>query len=192
MPYTQSVFSEYEIRKTSIKVKGEETFTSADCLGSAEEELETLVVTKSCRGKVVKTRVSGTGNGTLTISAHMPYELYAKIFDMDQPGLVEGVIAYGSNSVHPEFCIVMDVYDEDGNEKFKAYPNCIMQNGVARSTENGAEEVAEVEMEISIMPDEYGNALYEVCVADLGTDTAQLKAKWMTSFEPSLVQAPKA
>lgn len=194
MALTQTVFSEYEIRKMGIKVGEEGTYKACDCVGSAEEEMETLVVTKSCRGTVVKTRVRGTGNGTLTISAHVPYDLYASMFamDLESLGLVDGVVAYGKNSTHPTFSIVMDVYDEDGNEKFKAYPNCIMQSGVARSTENGSEEVAEIEMEVSIMPDENGNGLYEAVVNDLGEDSKQLKTKWMTAFEPTLVQSTPA
>lgn len=180
------VFSEYELRKMGIKFKPGAEYISADCVGSCEEELESKVITKKCRGVVAKTKVKGTGNGTLSVSLHMPYEIYEKAYGMELDSLIEGVRAYGQNSVHEEFAIVQDVFDEDGNEKFKAYPNCIIQSGISRKIENGAEEVAEVELEISVMPDEYGNGMYEALASTLAKDAA---SKWMTAFEPSLVQA---
>lgn len=189
MTITETVFSDYEIRQIGIKVTGDEVYTAVECVGSVEEELETLVVTKRCRGVVKKTRVKGTGAGTLTISVHMPYAIYTKMYGMVSEGLAEGVQAYGSNSVHPVFSMTMDTYDEDGVRKLRAYPACILQSGPARSTENGAEEVAELEIEVSVMPDDDGNCLYEAAVADLGTDTNQIASKWMTSFTTELVQA---
>lgn len=189
MAITETVFSDYEIRQIGVKVDGDETFTAVNCVGTVEEELEALVVTKNCRGVVQKTRVKGTGAGTLTISAHMPYAIYTKMYGMVSEGLAEGVQAYGRNSKHPQFTLVMDTYDEDGVRKFRAYPCCIFQSGPARSTENGAEEVAEIEMEVSVMPDEAGNCLYEAAEKDLGTDTAGLKTKWMTNWTPDLMKA---
>lgn len=185
-----SVFSEFELRKMGIKFKSGEAYLSADCVGSCEEELETKVTTKKCRGNVVKTTVRGTGSGTLTISMHMPYEIYTQAYGMDLDTLIEGVKAYGQNSRHEAFAIVQDVFDEDGVEKFKAYPNCIIQTGVARKIENGAEEVAEIELEVSIMPDEYGNGVYEALASELTDETA--KTTWMTAFTPDLVQVTKA
>lgn len=185
-----AVFSEYELRKMGIKFKGSEAFVSTDCVGSCEEELESKVITKKCRGNVVKTTVKGTGNGTLSISMHMPYEVYVQAYGMELDTLIEGVKAYGQNSRHEGFAIVQDVFDEDGNEKFKAYPNCIIQTGVARKIENGAEEVAEIELEVSVMPDEYGNGVYEALASELADET--IKTKWMTGFEPSMVQVASA
>ena len=185
-----SVFSEYELRKMGIKFKSSEAYLSADCVGSCEEELESKVITKKCRGNVVKTTVKGTGSGTLNISMHMPYEIYTQAYGMNLDTLIEGVKAYGQNSRHEAFAIVQDVFDEDGIEKFKAYPNCIIQTGVSRKIENGAEEVAEIEMEVSIMPDEYGNGVYEALASELTDETA--KTTWMTAFTPDMVQVTKA
>ena len=185
-----SVFSEYELRKMGIKFNSEEAYQSADCVGACEEELESKVVTKKCRGVVVKTTVKGTGAGTLKITLHMPYEIYNKAYGMELDSLIEGVKAYGQNSRHEAFGIVQDVFDEDGNEKFKAYPNCIIQSGVVRKIENGAEEVAEIELEVSVMPDEFGNGMYEALASELSDET--IKTKWMTGFEPSMVQVANA
>ena len=58
---TNGVFSEYELREMGIKTEGSEAYVSANCVGSCEEELETKVVSKSCRGVVIKKTVRGAG-----------------------------------------------------------------------------------------------------------------------------------
>lgn len=184
-----AVFSEYELREIGIKFKGGTTYAKVECIGSCEEEMESRVVTKSCRGVVKKKKVKGTGNGTLKFSMHIPYEIYTEAYGMELDTLKEGVKAYGSNSVHKEFSITEHVFDEDGVEKFKAYPNCVIETGVVRKIENGAEEVAEIELEVSVMPDEFGNGVYEALAAEVDETT---KSKWMTAFEPSLVQLASA
>ena len=67
-----------------------------------------------------------------------------------------------------------------------AYPNAVIESGTAKKIENGAEEVAEVELEISVMPDEYGNGKYEALVDDIDDTVANT---WMTAFAPDLVQS---
>ena len=193
MAFYSSVLSEYELREMALKINGleEDTFTHADCVGTFEEEAETLTVTKNCRGKVAKKRTTGTGSGTLTISAHWPQALLVKLYDMERDDLVEGVAAYGNDSRHKEATMVCKVLDEDGNVKYMAYPK-VNANTLAREIENGGEEVAEKEIEFSYMPDEYGYGVYECCEADLGTDTKSLKTKWMTEWTPDLVQKTPA
>lgn len=183
---TNGVFSEYELREMGIKIADAEAYISANCVGSCEEELDTKVITKSCRGVVIKKVVKGAGTGKLTISMHMPWEIYADVYGMNLDTLIEGVKAYGTNSVHKSFAITQHVYDEDGEEKFKAYPNAVIETGVARKIENGAEEVAEIELEVSVQPDEHGNCMYEALASELKDETA--KSTWMTAFEPSMVQ----
>jgi hypothetical protein len=185
-----SVFSEYELREMAVKFKSEESYVNADCVGSCEEEMETKVVSKSCRGVVVKETVKGTGKGTLKLSMHMPYEIFKKAYGMELNTLKEGVIAYGQNSRHEAFSITQHVFDEDGNEKFKAYPNAIIKTGIARKIENGAEEVAEVELEVSVMPDEDGNGMYEALASELKDEA--VKTTWMNAFTPELVKVVSA
>lgn len=182
----RSVFSEYELKKIGLKFKGADAYNTVECVGSCEEEMESKVITKSCRGIVKKKIVKGTGNGTLKYTMHIPYADYTAAYGMELDTLIEGVKAYGSNSVHKEFSIVEDVFDEDGIEKFKAYPKCVIETGVTRKIENGAEEVAEIELEVSVMPDEYGNGVYEALAADLKDET--VKSTWMTAFTPDLVK----
>ncbi len=183
--------SDFEIDQLGIKFEGADAYESVNCIGSVEEEMEAKVVTKKCRGVVAKTRVKGTGAGTLKITAHIPWAVYTQAYGMELDSVIEGVKAYGRNSIHKVMGLVMHVLDEDNNEKLKAYPNCIISSGgVARKTENGAEEVAEIELEISVMPDDYGNGLYEAVVDELTDET--VKNTWLTAFTPELVQVKSA
>lgn len=180
------VFSDFELDEWGIKTKGSEKYIAVKCVGSCEEEMNTRIITKKCRGVVKKKKVRPTGDGKFKITAHIPWAVYTDMFGMDVDGLIDGVKAYGTNSVHKEFASTMHITDEDGVEKYKAYPNCVVETGLARKIENGAEEVAEVELEVSVMPDDYGNGLYEALADELTDETA--KTTWMTAFAPDMVQ----
>jgi hypothetical protein len=179
-------FSEFECRKLAMKFKDDENYQEAGAIGSVEESMNTKTVTKKYMGVEKKTRTKGTGAGELKLSLHMNYERYKKTYGMNLDGLEDGVAAYGSNSVHPEFGIVMETVDEDENVKYKAYPNCVVKDGIARKIENGGEDVAEIEMTVAVMPDETGNGMYEALESKL---SQELKGKWMTEFTPDLVKA---
>lgn len=185
-----TVYSEYELKEMGFKFKDAEAYESANCVGSCEEELDSKIITKSCRGVVVKKVVKGTGTGKLNISMHMPYAIYTQAYGMELDTLIEGVKAYGQNSVHKNFSVTQHVFDEDGVEKFKAYPNCVIETGISRKIENGAEEVAEIELEVSVQPDEFGNGMYEALASELTDTTA--KTSWMTAFTPDMVQIKSA
>lgn len=187
---TNGVFSDFELDQMGLKFADAETYVSVNCVGSCEETMETKVISKKCRGVVSKTSTKGTGAGTLKVTAHVPWAVYTEAYGMELDTLKEGVKAYGQNSRHKEFGLVMHILDEDGAEKLKAFPKCIMTNGVTRKIENGAEEVAELELEISVMPDEFGNGVYEALVSELTDET--VKSTWMTAFTPALVQSETA
>lgn len=183
---TNGVFSEYELREMGVKFKSADAYVAANCVGSCEEELDVKVITKMCRGVVFKKTVKGAGTGKLSLSMHLPWEVFTQAYGMELDTLIEGVKAYGEFSRHEGFAITQHVFDEDGEEKFKAYPNCIIETGVSRKIENGAEEVAEVELEVSLQPDEYGNCVYEALATELKDET--VKTTWMTAFTPEMVQ----
>jgi hypothetical protein len=186
---TNGGFSDYELREMGIKVAGSEAYVSANCVGSCEEELDAKVISKSCRGVVFKKTVKGAGTGKLVISMHMPWNIYVDVYGMDLDTLIDGVMAYGINSIHKGFSCTQHVFDEDGVEKFKAYPNCIINVRPTITTENGAEEVAQVEMEIGVMPDTYGNGMYEALAEGLEQTIA---TSWMENFTSDLVQVKTA
>lgn len=185
----EKVFSEFEVKDTSLKFEGDEAFIKAGCVGSMDETLNAKNITKKCEGVVVKNIPRGDGTGELALSLHMRYDLYLKTYGMLSDGLAEGVYSYGKLSRHNPFSLVCRVEDEDGVKKFKAYPNCIVTTGISRKIENGAEEVAEIELTVSIMPDETGQCMYEALESKLSAD---IKAKWMTEFTPDLVKVASA
>ena len=75
-----TVFSEYELRRMAIKFANEQAATEASCVGSCSEEMDVRKVTKKCRGIEVKTRVKGSGTGKLSISMHVPKDIYDGMF----------------------------------------------------------------------------------------------------------------
>lgn len=183
-------FSKWELRKLAIKMKGATEFKHADCVGSMEEEFELKTVTKSCRGVVKKSKTKPIG-GTVTLSLHIPYDIYCAMFDMVREDLKEGVQGYGTNNVHQEFCAVAEMYNEENELMLVAYPNCVNASGPKTSIENGAEEIAEVELEITIMPDEHDYLRYECLPEDLPEGNESIASTWMTAFTPELVSAAK-
>lgn len=185
---TKGVFSEFEVREQYIKFLNDEEskFDSMSCVGSSEEELEVKVITKNCRGVKAKEKTKGTGNGTLTESLHVPRDIYNKMHAMTRENLKNGVYAYGQNSSHPEFALTQRVLDEDDEEKYKAYPRCILESGPKRSVENGQEEVPELELTITLLPDDNGECMYEALATELDKE---VKEKWLTDFSTELVQS---
>ena len=188
---TDAVFSEFEVDKISFKF-AEEDAESLACIGKFEEEMEVKTVSKKCRGKVIKTRTRGTGNGTIKTSMHVPKGTYAKLFAMARDGLVKGAYAFGENSLLPECCMCVHVTDEDGKEKLKAYPRVTATTGPARSVENGGDEVEEIEPEFSVMPDDYGEGMYELFVDDIDDGKkSTIVDQWMTNFSRDLIDSTK-
>lgn len=182
---TNGVFSDYEVDEIGFKFEGETDYQSAQCIGASEEEMEVKVITKSCRGVISKEKVKPTGRGTVKLTLHIPMVIYHAMFGMELDSLITGVKGYGRNSVHKNFSMVQHVTDEDGVEKYKAYPNCVVKTGKSSKIENGAEEVAQVELEVSVSPDTYGQGVYEALAEDIDGTVA---STWMTAFTPALVQ----
>ena len=178
-------FSEFTCEEFAMKFSDEKTYTEAGAVGTIEESMNTKTVIKKYKGMDAKKVTKGTGSGELKVSIHMDYGIYKKTYGMNLGDLEDGVVSYGQNSVHPHFGITSKVLDEDDNVKFKAYPNCTVEDGMARKITNGSEEVAEIDMTVSVMPDETGQGLYEALESELGEE---LKGKWMTEFTPELAR----
>lgn len=176
-------FSEFEVKESTAKFADGEAM-KLGCVGSLGETLNAKTVTKKCEGVVKKSRTRGDGTGELAFTLHMNEAAFRNAFGMTSEGLKAGVYAYGQGSVHKEFCYTAKVLDEDGNVKYKAYPKCCITSGISRKIENGAEEVAEIEVTAAIMPDENGNGMYEAFADDLDETTA---GSWLENFSASLV-----
>lgn len=186
----ETIYSRFEIIKSKIKVEKDTKIYNLDCVGKLETELNMKTITKTCAGVVKKKRNRGDGTGTATLSLHIPYELYRKIYGMDVDGLINGVSAYGKKSIHKTFSFTGVVVDEDGVELLVALPICMASSGPKQSIENGGEEVVEVEIEMDLMPDEYEFCEYEIPSKELPESITV--EKWLTEFNPSMLQAPTA
>ena len=180
-------FTEVEIKKRGIRIGAATKADVLDCVGKLEEEMNCKTMTKKCGSRILKTRTKGTGDGTAKVSAYVPQDMLADLHGMNRTELKDGVIAYGMNSLHAVACITAEVLDEDNNPKHKAYPNCTIQTALSRSVDNDSEDISMLELEFAIMPDEYGEGLYEAVEDDLKDET--VKQKWMEEFSRELVEA---
>lgn len=179
-------FADYEIKELSTKFESDEKATRAGCVGTFNIEMETKTVTKTCEGVVTKKRTRGTGAGTATLNAHAKHSIISKMLGMVLETLKEGVYAYGKNSRHEEFCLTAKVLDEDGNLKYIALPKVQSETGLVKNIENGAEEVAQGEYTLSIMPDEHGQGYYEVLDSEFKDEES--KNAWLDNWTYSLVE----
>jgi hypothetical protein len=184
---SSEVYSPYEVDQLAIKVAGDESYTRDDCVGKLTVERETKTVTKSCRGVVKKRKTKATGNGTVTLSMHVKLALYRKINGMTNSGLQPGVYAFDNTVAMPEVSILARVKDEDDNIMYKAFPRCKVEEINTMEIENGSEEVKEVEMKLSFMPDDYNKGEYEALAEEL-TGSVLNADNWMTSFSSALAQ----
>lgn len=180
-------FSFYEVDAIGIKIKGESAFATEECLGSLKVERGTKTVTKKCKGVVVKKKTKMTGEGKLTISLHTSRELYRKVNGMTNTGLQPGVYAFDNTVLMPEMTIVAKCRDEDDNVIFLAYPQCSVEEASGTEIENGAEEVAELEMTLAYTPDDFHKGEYEALEDELTGDILNAE-NWMTSFSSALAQ----
>lgn len=188
MSFTSAeVYSPYECDQLALKVSGEAEYTRDDCVGTLEVERETKTVTKSCRGVVKKRKTKPTGNGTINLKLHIKLALYRKLNNMVNTGLQPGVYAFDNTEAMPEFALTARVKDEDDNIMFKGFPRCKIEEINNLSIENGAEEVAEVEMKISYMPDDYNKGEYEALSVEL-TGNVLTPSNWMTAFSSETAQ----
>lgn len=177
-------YSEFRVTNASIKFGKDVSASKFGCIGSIEETLNTKKISKKCEGIIVKNRTKPDGSGELKISLHMEQEAYYQAFGMNATDLKTGIKGYGKLP-HEEFCLTMEVFDEDDIKKYKAYPNCVFSDGISRKIENGAEEVAEIEATLLVAADVNGYCMYEALAEGLEDD---VKEKWLTAFTPELVK----
>lgn len=181
------VYSYFEADQLAIKVAGENSYVRDDCVGSIEIERETKTVIKKCRGVTKKRKTKPTGNGTLTLKMHVKLNLYRKLHAMTNEGLQPGVYAFDNTNAMPEASVTVRVKDEDDNIMFLGYPRCKVEEINKLSIENGAEEVAELEMKLSYMPDDFNKGEYQALEAELTGDVLTPE-NWMTAFSSETAQ----
>lgn len=183
-------FTEVELTKLGIKIEGATKADVIDCTGKLEEEMKCKTMTKKCGSRIMKTRTKGTGDGTVKTALYCPQDLFSDLYGMKRESLKDGVIAYGTKSQHAVATITAEVINEDGEKKYKAYPNCTIQTALSRSIDNSSEDINMLELEFAVMPDEDGEGLYEAVESDL--KDAAAKQKWMEEFTKDLVKTDVA
>ncbi|MCD7757814.1 MAG: hypothetical protein LUH45_06535 [Clostridiales bacterium] len=179
---TETVFSEFFLDELGFIFSDGSTAFLVDCVGKLEEEMETKTITKSCRGRVKKSRTKGS-QGTVTVTAHLPYDLKLKLYSMAQHAT--GVYGYGTESLHAECAITAKVKDEDDNVQYRAYPVAVC-NTKSTSVDDDATEVAMDELEFTVTADDNEVIVYQALADDIDTTIADA---WMESFTPDLIAA---
>jgi len=157
------------------------------CLGSIEGETEVIEIVKKCEGIEVKKK-SKPVKMNMTVSAHIPVKVARDFFGLNTDGLKPGVWSYGSMSKGKNFVLTADVIDEfEDLVKLIAFSNCSNAAGFKIAIENGADEVAMLEIEFTALADELSNFYYEALVAELADET--VATTWHKTFTPELVKA---
>ncbi|EJR11139.1 MULTISPECIES: hypothetical protein [Bacillus cereus group] len=164
----------------------QQTGTKFGCVGTIEGETEMLEMVKKCEGLEVK-KTSKPTKMTLTLSGHLRVDVLRKIFGIKTEGLKAGVWSYGTKSKGKSFVLTADVIDEFADlKKMVAFSNCASTTGFKFKVENGADELAETELEFTALKDSNGEFYYEALFDEV--DDVQVKEKWHTQFTPSLVK----
>lgn len=189
----EKVFSKFEVKETAIKFSGDSAAERIGCVGKMTETKNLRQITKKCEGVVKKQVTRGDGTVGLQYELHIRKNLLHKLLGMEFEELKEGIYAYGENSVHQEGCITARVKDEDGRAMLWACPRFSITEAYAEEIENGAEEVAQVNISGTGLPDEYGNAVYNAYVDELDeTGKEAFITAWLTNFDSDATRKPSA
>lgn len=182
----KKIYSDFEVTKATVKFD-KDNESSGNIIsnymgqtGSLEESMDARTITKKNEGIEETVVVKGTGTGELKFTGHVRWGVYQRFFGMKMEKLKEGVYAYGKSSVHERFTLTCLVMDEYGRISYRAYPSCIITDGIARKVENGSDEVAEIELTIKVAPDDNGMGMYQAQEEELKDDT--IKTNWVDKF----------
>ncbi|KZR58361.1 hypothetical protein [Pseudobacillus badius] len=160
--------------------------TKFGCVGDISGETELLELVKKCEGIEVKKKTTPQ-KMTLTVNGHLPVKVVRDVFGLSNKDLKPGVWAYGSDSKGKNFVLTADVIDDfEDIVKLIAFSNCSSSTGFKFSIENGADELAQMELEFTALVDSNNKIYYEALVEELEDD--EVKEKWHTNFTPDLVK----
>lgn len=179
-------FDPVSIKDTSLQFKDDSS--KIGCLGSIEGETEMREIVKRCEGVEVRKR-SKPEKMNLTLSAHVKVEVLRKVYGLSDDDLKPGIWKYTQDAKGEEFVLTANVIDEfEDVTKLIAFPNCVSETGLAISIENGADEVAEIELEFTVYPDDNKSFYYESFIDELdGDDAEEIQDEWHTDFDTELV-----
>lgn len=180
-------FDAVSVKNTSIQFHDDEgESTRIGCVGSISGETEMRELTKRCEGVEVRKRTRPE-KMNLTLSGHVKVSVLRKVYGLSNDDLKEGIYKYSTDAKGQEFILTADVIDEfEDVTKLIAFPNCISATGLQFTIENGADEVAEVELEFTVYPNESNDFYYEALVPEMEDDEVQ--EEWHTDFSYELVE----
>ncbi len=182
-------FDAVRITNASIQVfEGgtQQTGTKFGCIGQLEGETELRTLIKRCEGYEVE-NVSKPDKMNMTVSAHIPVKVARDLFGLSSQDLKPGVWSYGTNSKGKKFIFTADIVDEFQDQvKLVAFANCRSTTGLKLMVENGADELAELEIEFTAMKDDTGQIYYEAIISELTDQT--IKDTWHKTFNRALVE----
>lgn len=164
--------------------------TPFKCLGQVEGETTLKELVKKCAGREVNKRVKPE-KMSLKVNAHVPVAIVRDLFGLSNTDLKTGVYKYSTSAHGKNFVLTADVIDEfEDVTKLVSFPKCVSATGLVFTIENGADEVAEMELEFDAYPDAQGNLMYEAFVSELdAVDADTITSTWHTQFDYTLVEA---
>jgi len=161
--------------------------TKFGSIGSIEGETTLRELIKRAEGVEVRKKTKPE-KIDITISALIPVGVVRDFFGLSTEGLKPGVYKYSQQSKGKEFVYTADVIDEfEDVVKLIAFPKAVSATGFKFAIENGADEVAQMEVEVTAYPDEQGNLYYEAFVSEL--DDPTIADTWHSEFNYTLVEA---
>lgn len=156
------------------------------CIGSVEGETEIKKIIKICEG-VETNKISKPIKMNLTLSGHIQVNILRDIFGLQNTTLKAGVYSYNVKSLPKEFTFTADVVDEFGDQtKLIAFPRVKATSGLKITISNNEDELAEIELELTVYPDSADNFYYEAIISELADQT--LANTWHTTFNYDLVK----
>ncbi|MDT2810065.1 phage tail protein [Enterococcus asini] len=182
-----TTFDNVSIKKIAFKFKGAEAGLATDCNGQLSGETEMQTIVKKCGSTEVKSKSKPIAM-TVTITAHVPVDVYRKFYGLKQDErIIPGVYSYGPDSVGEDFALSAEIVDDfEENEKLLGFLNCTSNTGLTFTIENGADEVAALELETKVMTDEFNKFYHEAIVAELESDITDA---WMGNLSADVIKA---
>lgn len=179
-------FDSVSIKRVAFMFKGSAASINTDCNGNLDGETEMKTVEKKCGATVTKSKSKPIGM-TVKITAHVPIDVYRRFNGLKQDERIKsGVYSYGPDSVGEDFSLAAEIYDDfEENSKLVGMLECSSATGLTFSIENGADEVAALELEAKVMIDEFNKFYHEAIVAELEED---LTDAWMGKLSADVIK----
>ncbi|GAF63645.1 hypothetical protein BTS2_0536 [Bacillus sp. TS-2] len=190
MPEVVKVFDAISIKNSSVQIKDGNTIKPGEkfgSVGSISGETVMRELIKRAEGVEVRKRTKPERHD-ITVSAHIYLTVMRELFGITSENLKPGIYSYGVDAKGSEFIYTADVIDEfEEVTKLIAFPNCISATGFKFTVSNGADEVAEMELNLTAYPDEHGQLYYEALTSELAGES--IAEQWHKQFTRDLVAA---